>query len=307
MSRNWQTIVPVQNFWEFPIELPYPFNARTFLRALPEWLLSDNPGETVDELRFPFRKEFAIDGISHCITVDYQADALGSPDPEWRGEKPRSIQDVAVEEARNVFFSFWLVRPTTLSFRKLAHTVNHPPNWIIRSIETYKPFCYHPIHGHEIYKSEDFERVRYLFNALNKLPPKSALHTAMQAAIQGLTEDSWTLRFLVLWLVLESLFGPEDPREITFRLSQRIALFLSKDRTVARELFDQVKTSYAWRSKAVHGLRLEKLTPEKSNELIIQLEGLVRRSIVFILSDQSLVSIFDTTDREDYLDGLAFR
>lgn len=299
----------MQNFWQIPdpIKLPFQFNKRTSLRALPEWLLSDKPEETVDELRSPFREGFAIDGVSYCITVEYPADSLGSPDPEWRGDEKRAIQDVAVEEARNIFFSFWLVRPTALSFRKLAHVANHPPEWIIRRIETHKPFCYLPIYGHETYKSEDFEQVRFLLSALNGLQPKGTLRTAMQAAMRGLTEDGWTLRFLILWLVLESLFGPEDPREITFRLSQRIALFLSKDRAVARGLFSQVKANYAWRSKVVHGLRLEKLTAEKSDELIIQLEDLVRHSIVTILSDQSLASVFDTTDREDYLDGLVFK
>ena len=43
--------------------------------------------------------------------------------------------------------------------------------------------------------------------------------------------------FLILWLVIESLFGPEDAREITFRLSQRLALFMGTDSEETRALF----------------------------------------------------------------------
>jgi hypothetical protein len=41
----------------------------------------------------------------------------------------------------------------------------------------------------------------------------------------------WDARFLLLlWVVLEAIFAPSDPREITFSLSQRVAFFLGNDR-----------------------------------------------------------------------------
>jgi hypothetical protein len=189
----------------------------------------------------------------------------------------------------------------------VGHVATHGQERVTRQIVTYDPLCALSSYAHETHTAEDFDQARSLFNALGRLSHNGTLRTAAQATMRALTEQGWTLRFLLLWLVLESLFGSEDPREVTFRLSQRIALFLSRDRGVARDLFSQIKASYAWRSKVVHGFRLAKLTPEKSDELIIQLEDIVRRSMVTMLSDESLVSVFDTESREDYLDGLIFR
>jgi hypothetical protein len=40
----------------------------------------------------------------------------------------------------------------------------------------------------------------------------------------------WDPPFLLLWVVLEAIFAPSDPREITFRLSQRVAFCLGNYR-----------------------------------------------------------------------------
>lgn len=307
MPEPWETIAPVRNLWRVPdgLRLPFQFNEHTSLRPLPEWLLSEESEETVDLLRRKLRESLDVH-LPYCVTVEYQADALGSPDPDWKGEDPRPIQETAFESVRNVFLSFWLVRPTSVHFREVAHVVNHGSERVIRQIAKYDSLCPLPDYMDDPYEAEEFERVRFLFNALTILSYNGTLRTAAQATMRALTERGWTLRFLILWLALESLFGPEDAREITFRLSQRVALFLSRDGAAARDLFSEVKTSYGWRSKVVHGFRLTKLTTEQSRRLLVHLEDVVRRSIVRILSDASLIPTFDGKNREEYLDGLVF-
>ncbi|MGB3934410.1 MAG: hypothetical protein WBL29_01725 [Burkholderiales bacterium] len=308
MPEPWLTIAPVRNFWHLPagLQLPYKLNERTSFRRVPDWVLSDQSEESVDILRPRLRKALEDDIAEYCVAVEYEADSLGHPDPEWKGDERRSIQETSVEIIRNVFLSFWLVRSTSLHFREVAHAVNHKPEWVIRQIEKYDPICPLPEYVDDAYELEDFERVRFLFNALNTLPQDGTLRTATQSTMRALMEQGWTLRFLIMWLVLESLFGPEGAREITFRLSQRIALFLGSDTTESKELFSQVKTSYSWRSKIVHGFRLAKLRADESQELIVRLESLVSRSLVAILSDESLVATFDGKQREEYLDGIIF-
>lgn len=104
-----------------------------------------------------------------------------------------------------------------------------------------------------------------------------------------------------------SPFGPVDPREITYRLSQRIALFLNSDRTQAGELFKKVKDGYHWRSKIVRGLHLGKLKEDKSKELMCEIESVARNSLIRILSERSLTQEFNSKKRENYLDGLVFQ
>lgn len=308
MSEPWVTIVPIYNLWRLPdgLLLPYEFNDRTSLGLLPEWLLAKESDDTVDLLR-PRLREVLNDNIHYCVTVEYQADALGSSDPHWSGDKPRAIQDGAFEDARNVFLSFWLVRPTSIHFREVAHVANGESGRVVRQIAKYDPQCPLPGYVDDAYETKDLERIRSLTRALDRLPINGSLRTAVHATMRAQTEREWTLRFLILWLVIENLFGPEDAREITFRLSQRVALFLSSDTGAARQLFSQVKVSYAWRSKLVHGLRLAKLTEAESTTLIVQLESMVRQSLVAILSDDVLMTTFDGKSREHYLDDLVFK
>lgn len=306
MPDSWLTIAPVRNLWRLPeaLHLPYSFDDRTSLRALPEWVLSDAKH---DPLRAKFGRAVKKSRAKYCVTVEYQADALGSPDPTWRGKGTRSIQEWAVERVQNVLLAFWLVRRTSVTFREVAHFIDRGTEQVTRHLTKYDALCPLPTYIDEAYDDTDFERVRVLFRALTELPMEGTLKTAAQSTARALTEQSWTMRFLILWLVLESLFGPEDGREITFRISQRIALFLHDKRGEAAEtLFGQMKSSYGWRSKLVHGLRLAKLTDDQSRALIVELEETVNAALVRILSSEMLVKTFDTQGREKLLDGLVF-
>ena len=86
-----------------------------------------------------------------------------------------------------------------------------------------------------------------------------------------------------------------------------MALFLEKEATKAQEVFKQVKAGYGWRSKIVHGLRVSKLKDGEADQLLNEIEELLRRVIVAILSEDTTAEIFDGKGREEFLDGLAFR
>ena len=95
-------------------------------------------------------------------------------------------------------------------------------------------------------------------------------------------------------------------REMTYRLSLRTAHFLGTTRQERERLFEQTKAGYGWRSKLVHGAKLHRLTPEKSGELMVTLETLIRRSLLRILEDAEFIQAFDQKDREEFLDKLSF-
>lgn len=305
MSEPWVTIAPVTPHWEPPRDLPLPFAfapAVTFA-LLPEWLRSI---DSVDVLR-PKLLDRIDDGARYCIRVEYLADALGSPDPAWTGEDPRGIQETAAELVRYVGLALWLARPSGFSFALVAHIADHGSEKVIRRIEDYDPFCPLPEYATARQTAQDFVVAHDLFKTLREVSLTGPLRISAQLLFRALTENGWTLRFLLFWLTVESMFGPEDARETTYRISQRLALFLEQDRTAARGLFRRIRESYSWRSKVVHGLRLAKLTPEKSQELLTELENLVRRALLAILAQPTLVTTFDGKNREDYLDELAFQ
>jgi hypothetical protein len=68
----------------------------------------------------------------------------------------------------------------------------------------------------------------------------------------------------------------------------------------------RIKKSYDWRSRIVHGLRLSNLKGEESDSLVVELEELMRRSLVAILDNETMVKTFDGRGREQFLDSLAF-
>jgi len=122
----------------------------------------------------------------------------------------------------------------------------------------------------------------------------------------ALTKEEWTVRYLLIWIVLEALYGPTDPRETNYRLAQRLAFFLSGSRIGAQQLFEAAKTSYTWRSRIVHGMRLHSLSPEKSGEVMYEAEGFARKSFLKILASSGLINSFTGKDREKFLDDLIY-
>ena len=83
-------------------------------------------------------------------------------------------------------------------------------------------------------------------------------------------------------------------------------MFLGQDQKEVTELYKAVKKGYSWRSRTVHGLRLNKLSQEESSRFGHEVEVVVRRAISLILEDSGTISKFDGSKREEFLDGLVF-
>jgi hypothetical protein len=122
---------------------------------------------------------------------------------------------------------------------------------------------------------------------------------------RGLTESMWEGRYLWQWIVLEALFGPDDPQETTHRLAQRIAIFLKEDLDSRKTYFQRAKEAYGWRSKLVHGAKLSRLTTEKSKSLTIFTEEVVRGAFHKILLSDQLADVLGGKSRDSYLEDLA--
>ncbi len=112
------------------------------------------------------------------------------------------------------------------------------------------------------------------------------------------------IRYALFWIALEALFGAEDPKEITYRLSQRVAFFLAGGRHEAKALFSMAKKGYVFRSKIVHGRWREE--PENTTRMA-EVEALVRRSLMRVIESENLRSTFSGKAREGFLDDLVFR
>jgi len=142
--------------------------------------------------------------------------------------------------------------------------------------------------------------------ALAALSNRGTIWTASRILWKALNDEVWEVRLLLLWVALEALYGPEDSREINFRISQRIAFFLGTNGDDRRRLYSEAKDGYTWRSKAVHGARLKTVDESTRLRVWAEAELLIRRTLVKILLDSDLTSSFDSKNRERLLDDLVF-
>jgi len=165
------------------------------------------------------------------------------------------------------------------------------------------PFFGHPKDPAAGPGHEQIGRATALHRSMASIQSESAVLTAFATTWSALHQGDPPVRLLLLWIALESLFGPEDARELSFRLAQRIALFSEVGQQEAREVFEIAKRGYTFRSKVAHGKKLE---GELAVDEIAQAERLLRVCLGRILETEEMVANFSSKKREPFLDGLVF-
>lgn len=300
----WQAYCIPKNCWfaELPVETPFHLAAGIYLERVPDWVKEEQVSEDLS-----WRDRENIKDAQFAFVTSYQADALGSPDPEWMGAKPRPIQDTVNERFSLAAFALWLAKPSTLSAGTTLHFDRENDPYSVRQAATlYRIIVMESEENNEL-EAADLNLGSQFLGRLLALPRPSSLWTAIHMMLLGLRESRWELRYLSQWIAVEALFGPEQTNETTFRLSQRIALFLGGDEAGCKQIFSLAKEAYKWRSKVVHGGRLEKLTNEKSLKFSDWTEQHIRASFQKILLDPNLIATFSNAKaRDNFLDHLSF-
>ena len=83
------TVVPLHNL-DFPKGTKIPFGKGFVLTDMPEWVLADKDAMG----RVSEQDRLLTENASHALVAEYEADAWGYHDPDWKGLKPKSIQDL---------------------------------------------------------------------------------------------------------------------------------------------------------------------------------------------------------------------
>ena len=297
MTQYYTTVIPIHNTALGP-GVSFDFSGGLRLSALPGWVRGQQMLEGLSRY-----DQQAVDEATHALVLTYPADALGSPDPDWTGRNPKSIQESKYEIGLLANFALWLARGSPASFAIALHARHHGDDLVIQQIRRSSELLCHPDDVDARIEEADLPRVAALHMSLLDVTRETSVWTAFRAAWAGLQMNVESVRYLLFWVALEALFGTEDGREITFRLSQRLGFFLGTTREEARELFKAAKAGYGFRSKIVHGRW--KQDPNATKRMG-EVESLFRGAFVRILEAQALVDTFSTNRREEFLDGLAF-
>ena len=213
MTNNWITCAPIHDYWDNASEItePIKFSNNVSLEPLPEWIKTEKALKHLGWSRRQTIRKFS----AFCFVIEYEASSLGDPDPDWKGISPRSKQEKAIEDIQLANLALWISIPSRLSYNVILH-FDQPgdPESIRQSMSTIGLVPHHFDKDLEL-TVDDFKRAIAIHSSICELHRNGNLWTASRLLWKALSERMWEARFLLLWVVMEALFGPTDPREIT--------------------------------------------------------------------------------------------
>jgi hypothetical protein len=271
------------------------------IQQAPAWLSDEQMKQDLG-----FNQKEILQAAKYCFVVEYEANSLGDPESAGGGQSIRSKQNVADEKIKLANLSLWLAKPSFISFELMVH-VEKSQKWVWRQASTYNLLMPHDRDVTNVLDLTNLSEAKSIFGSILSLPREGSVWVACHTLWMALTQaiDYWSLRYLLLWICLEALFGANS--EITYKISQRIAFFLERDRKKTKVLFDKAKQGYKCRSEIVHGMNLSKGNIHKSEHMLYDSEWFVREALKKILLDAALINDFKSNKaREHYLDGLIF-
>lgn len=283
------------------IKTPIELAEGVRIEPVPDWVKEATASEF-----FSWQDRKEIEKAELAFVVEYDAEALGSHDPEWNGGEARSIQQSAAEKISLAVVALWLAKPSVLSCRALLHFSRKNDSSSLRSAALLRPPLISESQEKNVLAADDFKLAGKLLKAIWGVPRNATMWTAVNMLMPGLMDKFWIVRYVSQWSVLEALFGAEDPTELSYKLAQRISFFTEENAENRHELYGKIKKAYDCRSKVIHGRGLHKLSNDKIVEACSITEDLVRKSFVRILTDSDKLAKFDGKDRDKYLEGIIF-
>jgi hypothetical protein len=297
------TVIPL-HFLSLDPGTQVPFGPDFVFSDVPPWLKSDKG--ILQYVSHKHRELF--EQSRHALVAEYDAESMGSSDPEWKGSKPRSFQQTRFQGAMLANLALWLRQPSPVCFSLCFHAVTlrkgHADEAIIaQNIDQHAIMhCNTKDRGNPV-TAEHILEAATTYAGLRNVEPGNAVFTAIRFVWEALTSYRVDFRYTHFWIALEALFGPEDSGETTYKLCQRIGFFLGDAPEVARLRFKGAKKCYGFRSKIVHGRW--KHDP-KIDEAMEETEAIVRTSLRKILETNEMTSAFISKRRDEFLEDLVF-
>jgi Apea-like HEPN len=265
-------------------------------KDVPEWLKKD------DEISLHDRMATQI--CKHALISEYEADSYGHPDPEWKGQQPRGIQELRFQSAMLANMSMWMIMPSKVCFTVCFHALTKISGReldtpVVNHVDREGPLYCHPKDEHNPVKPKDLMKAAQLFETLSTVPRKNDVWPALRAFWAALASYWADYRYPLFWQGLESLFGNDDDRGVSRRLRARISYFLADNVTTQQDLGEKVKACYRVRSEIVHG-RWE--DDPNFDDHMYTTEAIVR-TVMRHIADKSMLPIFLSPKRDQFLEA----
>lgn len=211
----------------------------------------------------------------------------------------------AVDRLADATTALWLARPSAVgSLLRLNLRWIEGDRWVPMRIGTAKRLYALSRYKDARLNAEDLVSAQGLYTALTSLQPEGPVRIAARALLDALHDASWPLRYVLLWIALEALFGAPSGGEAMFRLTYRMAMFLKGPGGEGRDLFRRAKKDYSIRSDIVHGMRERDIAD--SDEVMAAAEEWVREALRRVLFDSRVTEKFNGKARDQWLEEMVF-
>lgn len=135
---NWHTVAPLHNLSLPSDDFVARFGRGVVLARRPDWLLADS---MVGRLGTMLQEGIRVATCAFC--VEYEAAALGAPDPEWQGQGQRSIQESKYELLVLGNLALWLAKPSPACFTAVVHAPEYESGPLIQRTEQHNSLLCH--------------------------------------------------------------------------------------------------------------------------------------------------------------------
>ena len=281
-----------------------PFGDGLCLQDVPEWLRKDE--HTLADINRMDRQLTLA--AKHALVAEYEAASIGEPDPNWKGQHPKSIQEMKLQSAMLANLAMWLRQPAPIRFTVCfnALSIRNGPHGtvpVILDVQGITPLYCHPHDEKNPLTSHHIKQAAELHRILCGIPRKNPVWEALRAMWAGLTMNPADHRYPFFWLGLEALFGDEDySRGFTKRLCERIALFIAENKKDAQSIYDKASRCYDMRSTIVHG-RWE--NDPALDDVMYETEAIWRTGLRKLMERPDILAKFVGAERNQYLTQLS--
>jgi len=161
----------------------------------------------------------------------------------------------------------------------------------------------------ELFSEEDTAKLKVLWPRIYNIYDREGgkfnrITNALDFFRVGLGMVAWQLRFAMFIIALESIYSTSNI-EVTYSLSQRLAWFLGEDYEERLFYFEKAKKCYRIRSQIVHGDTVQGDLRKEIDNLMVDLEKMVRLTLLKILLNDQLMEVFlNKRKLKDYFSAL---
>lgn len=216
-------------------------------------------------------------------------------------------EEASKQMLHQALFALWITRPSGADY---SWFLNYHDRLGPEAISVWRFDSIHPLqtYENENISLDDLDELKRIWKGMRPMFSKNTLSLTMNHLYGALHLDRLEPRFLMLTVVLESLFTTSRD-ELSHRISERIALLLETQSADRKALYQKVRDIYKSRSIIAHGAPMKEKDIQKLHALAPELEYLVQRIMKSLTLDSTLFSALSGSQerRENFLNGLLFK